>query len=76
MPATHRKASDGTSRLIDSLNARAAAGSRPVDNFSSIQTYYRRADLLLRQVGGEEDSTETSPSCCPRAVAARVPVAT
>lgn len=49
MPAVHRKPPDGG--LLGSLNARAAAGSRGVDNFASIQTYYRRASLLLRQVG-------------------------
>jgi len=48
MPATHRKAAEGSS-LLDSLNARADR-SRVVDNFASITTYYRRADLLLRQV--------------------------
>lgn len=48
MPAVHRKPSDGG--LLGNLNARAAAGSRAVDNFASIQTYYRRASLLLRQV--------------------------
>ncbi|KAL4458118.1 hypothetical protein ABPG75_012983 [Micractinium tetrahymenae] len=47
MPAVHRKPSEGG--LLGSLNARAAAGSRGVDNFASIQTYYRRASLLLRQ---------------------------
>lgn len=49
MPAVHRKPPDGG--LLGSLNARAAAGSRGVDNFASISTYYRRASLLLRQVG-------------------------
>lgn len=48
MPATHRKAS-GNGGLLDALNERARA--RPVDNFSSIQTYYRSAALWARQVG-------------------------
>ena len=52
MPATHRKAQGGGS-LLNSLDERAA--TKALDNFVSLGTYYRRADLLLRQVrvGGE-----------------------
>jgi hypothetical protein len=46
MPATHRKG-QAASRL-ETLAERARA--KPVDNFASISTYYRSADLLLRQV--------------------------
>ncbi|KAI3435549.1 hypothetical protein D9Q98_001614 [Chlorella vulgaris] len=45
MPATHRKG-QAASRL-ETLAERARA--KPVDNFASISTYYRSADLLLRQ---------------------------
>lgn len=46
MPATHRKGQGGS--RLEALTERACA--KPVDNFASIKTYYRSADLLLRQV--------------------------
>lgn len=46
MPATHRKGDTGS--RLSTLQQRARA--KPVDNFASINTYYRSADLLLRQV--------------------------
>lgn len=48
MPATNRKGSAGGG-LLDALDERARP--KAVDNFSSIDTYYRSAKLWLRQVG-------------------------
>lgn len=49
MPAP-RSSNGGGGGLLDVLDERAKG--RPVDNFSSVQTYYRSAALHLRQVGG------------------------
>lgn len=59
MPAPRRAGSSngGGGGLLDVLDERAR--SRPVDNFSSVQTYYRSAALHLRQV-----SKQGWAGCC------------